>query len=87
MIYTVGNTKNYKAAIEEHGEIYKQGETIDYAGGIVFETQEDATAYIELMSKSKEWSVWGVDANWITDTYPDMEGYTYLLWDSLIIEL
>lgn len=88
MIYTVGHTANYEAGIKEHGEIFKQGQTVKYEGGIVFECYIDAVGYLSDIDKSNIWSVWGVDADWITDTYPASDGWwCYLLFDSPIIPL
>lgn len=88
MIYTVGNTVNYQAAIKEHGEVLKQGQTTEYEGGIVFERYIDAVGYLSDINKSDVWSVWGVDADWIMDTYPASDGWwSYLLFDAPIIPL
>lgn len=88
MIYTVGHKENYESAIKEHGTIHKLGETVDYGGGIVFETIEDANQYLDEIGMADKWCVWGVDADWITDTKPADDGWwCYLLFDAEIIPL
>lgn len=88
MIFTVGHEENYRKAIAQYGVIQKMGETIEYQGGIVFETYEDAERHLKALGHQDDWCVWGVDADWITDTYGNAdEGCQYLLFDKDIIDL
>lgn len=68
MIYTIGHRENYLKAIAIYGTILKG------IGGYAFQTFEDASRRIEELKKQKEWVVWGLDANWETDTQPDEDG-------------
>lgn len=88
MIYTVGHKENYEAAIKQHGQITKIGERVDYAGGIVFESQGDAERYLQETGNQDEWCVWGVDADLVMDTYSEKDSWRcYLLFDADIIPL
>jgi type V secretory pathway adhesin AidA len=88
MIFTVGHTVNYKKSLAEHGTVFKQGEQVGYEGGIAFETYADAKRFLDENGKADVWSVWGLDADWITDTYPASDGWwCYLLFDKPIIDL
>lgn len=91
MIYTVGNRINYEKAIQEYGKIYKKGKSVNYGGGIVFETKSDAERYLledDQLDVRDAWCVWGVDAVWNIDTEPATDGWWhYLMYDSYIIVL
>jgi hypothetical protein len=82
MIYTVGNKANYLKTISEAGVIRKVGrrEVGDphlpngYNGGCAFRTAEDAQRFIDEQEKSEVWGVFGLLANWGTDTVPNADG-------------
>jgi len=77
MVYTVGNTKNYlkcwKDFIDnfENGEVFfkKLGKEKDYKGGIIFRYKKSAQKYLNFLRYEKEFSVWGVMADWNKDCY------------------
>lgn len=73
MIYTVGNSRNYRAMLyycsTHKTPFYKGGRRPKYAGGIAFKTKEEAQLFIEITG-NKEWEVFGLDADWEKDTVP-----------------
>lgn len=73
MLYTVGHRENYLRAISEspNGIIQKTGKHAGYGGGIVFKSYEDASRFMNKDSTPKTWCIWGLIANWETDTEPD----------------
>lgn len=100
MIYTIGSRENYLNAIEnsDGGYIEKlgrypreSGEYVNtrpdgYVGGTVVQTFEDALRLLDTMPGA--YCIWGVDANWETDTVPSKNGWWHdLLYDSRIISL
>ena len=104
MIYTLGLTKSYLNAINERPEpVKKTGKREPsedwpegYEGGSVWETREDAQAYVDSLPnrecpewRAEDFSVFGVEADWRTDTYqahPE-KPYRSLLVDSIIVVL
>lgn len=98
MIYTIGNKKNYLETIKEHGTIQKTGKAImeeqqewceenrlgyDYIGGYCFLTQEDARRRIDEAYADRGFAIFGLNADWETDTYPNPEGGW---WHNLLID-
>lgn len=77
MIYTIGNTKNYTKFFIEQGTPQKAGRTSDYPGGSVWKTPEEALKHCP-----ENFSVYGVDAIWETDTVPNENGD----WHDLLID-
>lgn len=69
MIYTVGNSRNYRKLFASAGSVIKMGHRPKYAGGIAFKTKEEAQLFIEITG-NKEWEVFGLDADWEKDTVP-----------------
>jgi hypothetical protein len=95
MIYTVGNKENYFKAIAVQGTIFKVGKTDDwlgelYVGGCCFKTYEDAQIQADAWTKelNREFAVYGLDADWDTQTEQnEKESYHSLLIDAPIIVL
>ena len=86
MIFTLGLTEGYKARLKEATKdkpLKKMGRREDYPGGSVWKTYQDASIYL-----SSGFSVFGVLANWETETIPSSEGnWNDLLVDAEIIDL
>ena len=79
MTFTVGHTVNYLNAIDEQGVITKTGvgtiDGIEYHGGIVFETAQDAHDYLVETNRLHVWSIWELDTDWsIGDTVYKRDG-------------
>lgn len=88
MIYTIGNEKNYMAAIAENGVIQKTGkgdlpDCPNYPGGYAFKTAEDAQRRIDEAYPDRGFAVFGLDADWEADTYRNPEGGW---WNNLLID-
>ena len=90
MIYTLGYTKNYEDALDKANEegkpVIKIGKRSTYAGGCCFKTVEDAATYRDKIGKKDVWSVYGLLADWDTDTEQGEE-FNCLLKDSPIVRL
>jgi len=76
MIYTVGHTASYEQYFQEQTTPKKLGRTDDYPGGSVWMTKEAAQKHC-----NKEYSVYGVIADWHTDTAPSHDGD----WHDLLV--
>lgn len=76
MIFTIGYTENYERYFIEQPKPRKLGRTADYPGGSVWRTFEEAK-----LNCPDGYSVYGVLANWETDTEPSNEGE----WHDLLI--
>ena len=89
MIFTIGSKGSYQRAINEYGVIFKTGKQEDYVGGYAFLTFEDAQFRIESTYEDTDFVVWGMKADWYTDTYMNPEGnnWHHLLSDAEIIPL
>lgn len=55
--YTIGHTKNYDRALAE-GENSKLGQTIDYEGGWIWRTAEEAITFLreQLLMEQPQWN-------------------------------
>lgn len=78
VIYTFGHEEHYEEGMkefhQEKGGYFKKGMTQDgYPGGSVFGTFEEAQAYLDLHNMNDH-KVYGVVANWHTDTEPSKHG-------------
>jgi hypothetical protein len=88
VIYTIGNIENYILAMAMNGKVFKQGKRTDsdgtnaYPGGYAFLTYEDAQRRITEEGKVGKWGVFGLNANWETDTEPATDGW----WHNLKID-
>jgi hypothetical protein len=89
MIYCVGVKENYDRYFTEQERPLKLGrvEKEGYPGGSVWKTQEAAQAFCENNHDNK-YGVYGVLANWETDTTPSLSGDWHdLLYDAELIKL
>lgn len=81
MIYTIGHTKNYLQYFKEHlllnFPFQKKGREADYPGGSVWRTKEEAQQHCP-----PNYSVFGVLADWDTQTEPSKEGS----WHNLLVD-
>lgn len=93
MIYTIGHTENYERYFKEQGTPQKLGKTDDYfseeypdgkyPGGSVWKTREEAQKGCH-----PDYSVYGVDADWDTQTYNNPgESFHSLLVTANLIKL
>lgn len=88
MIYTIGHKDSYLAAIAEHGVIEKSGRSETYPGGYAFRTAEDAQRRIDEAHVCEGLAVFGLEADWETDTVQSAEGWWHdLLRDAVIVVL
>lgn len=82
MLYTIGNTESYTRYLAQYGAECKKA-----VGGSVWRTYREASKYLKGERKDDEYSVYGVDANWDTDTEPTEYKWHSLNKDCRIIEL
>lgn len=89
MIYTLGKTEAYERYFRDNYPVptYKLGRRLlpkKYPGGSVWQTREDAQRFADI---NPGFSVYTVDADWITDTVPSSDGDWHdLLRDAVIVE-
>jgi hypothetical protein len=76
MIYTIGHRESYTRYFQEQERPLKLGRTYDYSGGSVWKTEEEARE-----NCPDVYEVYGVMADWETDTEPSKEGG----WHDLLI--
>lgn len=100
MIYTIGHEESYLRAVDE-GPIVKNGKAtiqeqkekwehplgFDYPGGYAFRTYEDAKKRINEAYPNRGFCVFGLNADWETDTYSSGEWWNNLLNDVEIVVL
>lgn len=84
MIYTMGYALSYRKGLLDLGNNFRKlGRTDTYSGGCAWKTAAEAWAYILSQGKRlKNYSVWEIDADWLTDTAENREGYP---WHDLLI--
>jgi hypothetical protein len=92
LIYCIGNHARYEAKLAVGGLLYKIGRGIRkgtyYEGGSVWQTEDDARAFIVRNKLEDSRTVYGVLADWETDTLPvPRESYRRLLRTSPIVRL
>jgi hypothetical protein len=69
VIYCIGLTERYEAALSGPVAPMKRGAAAgDYAGGWVWATPEEAHRFIAIKGLTATHSVYGVKADWATDT-------------------
>jgi hypothetical protein len=87
MIYTVGLIAIYEPRIAT-GTAVKGGPKDDYGGGWVWETAATAQAFLVEQKSASIRRVYGVLADWATDTAP-VEGKPYhrLLRDARVVKI
>ncbi len=76
MIYCIGLTVRYEAALSGPATPIKRGGAADYAGGWVWKTIGEAERFIVVNGLSATHSVYGVLAAWESDTEA-VPGETY----------
>ena len=76
MIYCIGLTVRYEAALSGPATPIKRGGAADYAGGWVWRTIAEAERFIAMNGLTATHSVYGVQAAWETDTEA-VPGQTY----------
>jgi hypothetical protein len=80
-VYTVGHETNYDQGLVEQGETFeKLGRQGDYPGGFAVKTPEDARRLIKEQGREGERAVYGLAADWDTDTAPSENGW----WRALV---
>jgi hypothetical protein len=89
MLYTIGKTDRYREGIEKWGESYMKlgknspkAKTMNYTGGIIFETKKQAEAYLVTYNLNNTHTVFGVDAKLGIDTEPSKNGPWHCLINS-----
>jgi hypothetical protein len=85
MIYTIGNKEICEALFDKHGEgkVFKRGRTLDYEGGWVFRTEQEARDFFTL----ETYEVYRVMADWNVDVRACGSKVGYLLRDALMYRL
>jgi len=87
MIYTLGHTEAYERYFQEQGVPQKLGKTDDYVGGSVWQSFSEANKH-RLKLKMNDFSVYGVLADWNSDTEKSLDGdFHDLLVTSDLIKL
>ena len=68
MIYCIGLTARYEAALAGPSTPIKRGGGADYAGGWVWDTVTGAERFIAMNGLTATHSVYGLEADWERDT-------------------
>lgn len=76
MIFTVGRTSIYEPYLRDDPTAAKLGRGIDhngnyYPGGSVWRTHQAVQTYLDATDQNKEFSIYGVVADWETETEPE----------------
>lgn len=93
MIYTIGHAETYRNTMSQITEpMLKVGKGIwqgqPYEGGYAFRTYEDAMRRIDEAYPDWGFDVFGMEADWDTETEPSEEGWWHhLLVDAPVIDL
>lgn len=96
MIYTIGHTDSYEEGFLLYGEEFRKlgripngADGFSYQGGSVFKTIKDAAAYLKANQPIlDDYSVYGVLADWDTQTVPNKSGVFHdLLVTSTLVKL
>lgn len=83
MIYTVGHKISYDCYLASNDFCKKKGRTVDYPGGSVWKTFEEANKHAK-----DGYAVYGVLADWEKDTEQSQDGEWHdLLVSSIIVRL
>lgn len=89
-IYTLGHKETYRNAflnLTQGKHLYKLGKYKGYPGGSVFKDEKSAQAYVDKY-KNDDYAVFGVLADWETETEPDPDHeFNNLLVNAPLIEL
>jgi len=91
LIYTLGRRSVYVSVFDKMDQsreyCKKFGKTINYPGGSVWKTYEDAFKY-KKQNNLHDFDIYGVVASWTEDTEPNEHGdFNNLLRDSRLIRL
>ncbi len=88
MIYCIGLTVRYEAALAGPVAPVKRGGAADYAGGWVWQTVADAERFIAMNGLSATHTVYGLDADWTQDTEAAAgQSYRRLLRDTAVLRI
>jgi hypothetical protein len=88
LIYTIGRTDAYEQAFREQVTPRKLGRTTDYPGGSVWPNRRGAEEFLVAYEHDQGFSVYGVRADWDTDTAPSTDGPWHdLLRDADLVRL
>ena len=88
MIYCIGLTARYEAALAGPSAPVKQGGGADYAGGWVWQTVADAERFIAMNGLNATHSVYGLEADWERDGEAVAgESYRRLKRDAAIVRV
>ena len=87
MVYTIGYRPVYMKGLSERGESFcKLGQEFEpdyYSGGSVWKTPEEAWDHLETNKELfKQYSVFEVDADWDTQTVPNISGVCHDLLET-----
>jgi hypothetical protein len=95
MIYCFGKRNTYEAKLNQpqahmklgRGSTDADGNTLP--GGVVFQFRQEAENFLSRMGRQgRERAVYGVEADWVKDTYHvDGESFNRLLRDARIVKL
>jgi hypothetical protein len=86
MIYCIGLTVRYEAALAAPAAPVKRGGDADYAGGWVWASPADAERFIAMNGLTATHSVYGVLADWQTDTVAVAgKPYHRLMRDAVVV--
>ena len=77
MIFTIGHTESYLLYFERLHTPKKKGRCDNYSGGSVWKTKEEAQKHV-----GTDFSVFGVLADWDTQTEQSLDGD----WHDLLID-
>jgi len=78
MIYTIGHTESYLRYFAEQSTPQKKGRYDGYCGGSVWQTYDEAKRHVFNIG----FSVFGVMADWETETAPSKDGD----WHDLLVD-
>lgn len=88
MIYCIGLTARYEAALAGPSAPVKRGGGADYAGGWVWETVAAAERFIAMNGLTATHSVYGLAADWNRDTAAVAgESYRRLVSDAEVLRI
>lgn len=88
MIYCIGLTVRYEAALAGPSAPIKRGAGPDYAGGWVWQTVSEADRFIAMNGLTATHSVYGLDADWEQDTEAVAgKPYRCLLCDARVLRI
>ena len=88
MIYCIGLTVRYEAALAGPSAPVKRGGSADYAGGWVWQTIAEAERFIAMNGLTATHSVYGLTAEWDRDTeVVTGKSYRRLSRDAVVVRI